>query len=311
MSGHHHDHNHSHRHDHDHDHSHAPANFNRAFAIGIALNLGFVAIEAFYGWRINSLALLADAGHNLSDVAGLVLAWGGALAGKLKPDARHTYGWQRGTILAAFANALLLLMAMGALAWEATGRLLSPEPLASAQGVTIMVVAGIGIVVNTVTALLFMRGRASDLNIRGAFLHMAADALVSAGVVIAGALTLWQGWVWLDPVVSLLIAAVILLGTWSLFRQSLHLLFDGVPDSVDPVAVRAYLLTLPGVQGVHDLHVWAMGTSRTALTAHLLMPSGQADDAFYAEAASQLHRRFGIDHVTLQVVRQPFKALCG
>ena len=303
--------NHDHDHDHHHSHHHAPANFNRAFAIGIALNLGFVAIEACYGWRINSLALLADAGHNLSDVAGLVLAWGGALAGRLKPNARHTYGWQRGTILAAFANALLLLMAIGALAWEATGRLLSPEPVVTAQGVTIMVVAGIGIVVNTVTALLFMRGRSNDLNIRGAFLHMAADALVSAGVVIAGALTLWQGWVWLDPVVSLLIAAVIFLGTWSLFRQSLHLLFDGVPDSVDAVAVRAYLLTLPGVQGVHDLHVWAMGTSRTALTAHLLMPSGQADDAFYEEAASHLYARFDIDHVTLQVVRQPFRVLCG
>src|SRR3990167_9846665 len=166
-----------------HDHSHAPASFNRAFAIGIALNLAFVGIEAFYGWRINSLALLADAGHNLSDVAGLVLAWGGALASKLRPNPRHTYGWKRGTILAAFANALLLLMAMGALAWEAVGRLFSPEPLAGAEGVTIMVVAGIGIVINTATALLFMRGRESDLNIRGAFLHMAADALVSAGVV--------------------------------------------------------------------------------------------------------------------------------
>ena len=305
----------SHHHDHDHPHAHAnahgPANFNRAFAIGIALNLGFVVIEAFYGWRINSLALLADAAHNLSDVAGLVLAWGGALAGKLKPNARHTYGWQRASILAAFANALLLLMAMGALAWEATGRLLSPEPLAGGQGVTVMVVAGIGMVVNTATALLFMRGRSGDLNIRGAFLHMAADALVSAGVVIAGALTLWQGWAWLDPVVSLLIAVVILLGTWSLFRQSLHLLLDGVPDSVDPMAVRAYLLTLPGVQGVDDLHVWAMGTSRTALTAHMRMPGAQADAAFYEEAAAQLQARFGIDHVTLQVVRQPVKALCG
>lgn len=314
MSAHHdhdHDHDHSHSHSTGHGHSHAPASFNRAFAIGIALNLGFVVIEAFYGWRTDSLALLADAGHNLSDVAGLVLAWGGALAGKLKPDARHTYGWQRGTILAAFANALLLLMAIGALAWEATGRLLSPEPTVSAQGVTIMVVAGIGIVVNTVTALMFMRGRSHDLNIRGAYLHMVADALVSVGVVIGGALTLWQGWVWLDPVISLVIAAVVLLGTWSLFRQSLHLLFDGVPDNVDPVAVRAYLLTLPGVQAVHDLHVWAMGTSRTALTAHLVMPNGLVNDTFYQEAATQLHARFGIDHATLQVVRQPFKVMCG
>ncbi|MBP6320160.1 MAG: cation transporter, partial [Rubrivivax sp.] len=189
-----------------HTHRHAPANVNAAFGIGIALNLAFVAVEAFYGWKVGSLALLADAGHNLSDVIGLVLAWGGALAGRLRPDARHTYGFKRASILAAFLNALLLLVAMGSLAWEAVHRLQSPQPVA---GVTIMVVAGIGIVVNAATALLFMRGREKDLNIRGAFLHMAADALVSAGVVVAGGLALWFGWAWLDPVVSLLIAAVI------------------------------------------------------------------------------------------------------
>jgi len=298
-------------HDHDHDHGHAPANFNRAFAIGIVLNIVFVAIEAFYGWKINSLALLADAGHNLSDVAGLVLAWGGALASKLRPNPRHTYGWKRGTILAAFANALLLLMAMGALAWEAVGRLFSPEPLAGAEGVTIMVVAGIGIVINTATALLFMRGREHDLNIRGAFMHMAADALVSAGVVVAGALTLWMGWAWLDPVVSLLIAGVILMGTASLFKQSLHMLFDGVPDSVDPQAVQACLAALPGVTRVHDLHIWAMGTSQIALTAHLVMPRGHADDAFLKHATDQLHDRFDITHVTLQVMQEAFTAPCA
>jgi cobalt-zinc-cadmium efflux system protein len=296
---------------HEHSHSHAPANFNRAFAIGIGLNIVFVAIEAFYGWKINSLALLADAGHNLSDVAGLVLAWGGALAGKLRPNARHTYGWKRGSILAAFANALLLLVAIGALAWEAVGRLVSPDPLAGTEGVTIMAVAAVGIVVNTVTALLFMRGGERDLNIRGAFLHMAADALVSVGVVVAGALTLWMGWLWLDPVVSLLIAAVILLGTWNLFRQSLHLLFDGVPDSVDLMAVRQSLLDLPGVTQVHDLHVWAMGTSQIAMTAHLITPDGHPDDAFYRHAAEVLHDRFEITHATLQVVREPFMPLCG
>ena len=294
-----------------HDHSHSPANFNRAFAIGIGLNLAFVAIEAFYGWKVNSLALLADAGHNLSDVAGLVLAWGGALAGRLKPNARHTYGWKRASILAAFANALLLLLVMGALAWEGFGRLLSPEPLLQAQGLTVMVVAGIGIVVNTATALLFMRGSQHDLNIRGAFLHMAADALVSAGVVVAGALTLWQGWVWLDPAGSLLIAAVVLLSTWSLFRQSLHLLFDGVPDSIDPLAVRDYLAALPGVARVHDLHIWAMGTAQVALTAHLVMPHKQADDAFLKQASDQLHERFEITHVTLQVMKQAFTVPCG
>ena len=292
---------------HNHDHDHAPASFNRAFAIGIGLNIIFVAIEAFYGWKINSLALLADAGHNLSDVAGLVLAWGGALAGKLRPDARHTYGWQRASILAAFANALLLLVAMGSLVWEAVHRLAAPQAM---EGVTIMAVAGVGIVINTATALLFMRGRAHDMNIRGAFLHMAADALVSLGVVLGGALYLWQGWQWIDPVMSLLIAAVIVVGTWGLFRQSLHLLFDGVPDSVDLNAVRDCLLALPGVQRVHDLHVWAMGTSQIAMTAHLVMPAGQADDAFYREATQQMHDRFEIAHVTLQVVREPFTKPC-
>jgi cobalt-zinc-cadmium efflux system protein len=294
-----------------HGHSHAPANFNRAFAIGIVLNIVFVGIEAFYGWRVNSLALLADAGHNLSDVAGLVLAWGGALAVKLRPNARHTYGWKRATILAAFANALILLVAMGGLAWEAIGRLLSTHVLVQEQGVTIMVVAGVGIVINTATALLFMRGRESDLNIRGAFMHMAADALVSAGVVIAGALSLWMGWVWLDPVASLLIAAVILLGTWDLFKQSLHLLFDGVPDSVDPEAVRACLLALPGITRVHDLHIWAMGTSHIALTAHLVMPDGHAEDAFFNDASEQLHHRFEITHATLQVMKQPLMLDCA
>ncbi|MBK7052582.1 MAG: cation transporter [Rhodoferax sp.] len=296
--------------DHDHAHPHAPADFNRAFAIGIVLNLVFVGIEAFYGWRVNSLALLADAGHNLSDVAGLVLAWGGALAVKLRPNARHTYGWKRATIVAALANALLLLVAMGGLAWEAVGRLFSDQVLLQEQGITIMVVAGVGIAVNTATALLFMRGRETDLNIRGAFMHMAADALVSAGVVVAGALTLWMGWTWLDPVVSLLIALVILLGTWGLFKQSLHLLFDGVPDSVDPKAVYDCLLALPGVIRVHDLHIWAMGTSHIALTAHLVMPQGYPDDAFLKRATNLLHDQFEIDHVTLQIMQTPFTPSC-
>jgi cobalt-zinc-cadmium efflux system protein len=293
---------------HDHGHSHAPANVDRAFGIGIALNAAFVAIEAFYGWKVDSLALLADAGHNLSDVIGLVLAWGGALAGRLRPDARHTYGWKRASILAAFINAMLVLVAMGSLAWEAVHRLQSPQPI---EGVTIMVVAGIGIVVNTATALLFMRGRDDDLNIRGAFVHMAADALVSAGVVAAGGLALWFGWTWLDPVVSLLIAAIIVFGTWSLFKQSLHLLFDGVPNGVDLRQVQALLEGLPGVDRVHDLHVWAMGTAEIAMTAHLVMPDGQADDAFLQDATQRLHDRFDIDHVTLQVARVPLTSPCA
>jgi len=282
--------------------------FDRAFAIGIGLNLAFVAVEAFYGWKVDSLALLADAGHNFSDVIGLVLAWGGALAGRLRPDARHTYGWKRASILAAFLNALLLWLAMGSLAWEALQRLQSPVP---AAGATLMAVAGIGIVVNTVTALLFLRGRNADLNIRGAFWHMAADAMVSAGVVLAGALALAFGWNWLDPVVSLIIAALIVVGTWGLFRQSLHLLFDGVPEGVDLQAVQSLLESLPGVDRVHDLHVWAMGTSETALTAHLVMPQLQADDAFLQQAGERLHARFGIGHVTLQVMRSPFTKSCA
>ena len=283
---------------HSHDHAHAPANFNRAFAIGIALNVAFVAIESFYGWKVNSLALLADAGHNLSDVFGLILAWVGVFASKLRPNSRHTYGWKRATILAAFANALLLLVAMGSLMWEAIGRLNAPQQV---QGVTIMVVAGVGIMINSVTAWLFMRGGKTDLNIRGAFLHMTADALVSLGVVIAGALALWFGWGWIDPVTSLLIAAVILLSTWRLFRDSLHLLFDGVPWQIDLAAVRVYLDSLPGVVNVHDLHIWAMSTSQIAMTVHLVIPEGHPGDTFIEDIRASLHDRFDIEHSTIQI----------
>ena len=299
----------SHEHGHDHGHSHAPAEFNRAFAVGITLNLAFVAIEAFYGWKINSLALLADAGHNLSDVAGLVLAWGGALAGKLRPNARHTYGWKRASILAAFLNALLLLVAMGSLGWEAASRLKTPE---STEGWTIIAVAGVGIVINTATALMFMRGRKDDLNIRGAFVHMAADALVSLGVVVGGALYLWKGWGWIDPVMSLAIALIIVVGTWGLFRQSLHLLFDGVPESVDLAAVRQLLLALPGVDEVHDLHVWALGTAETILTAHMVLRDQDVDtQAVLRQAQQKLHHQFEIRHVTLQLESPDYAHRCG
>ena len=304
-----HDHDHAHGHGHaqGHAHAHAPASFDRAFAIGIALNTAFVAIEAFYGWKVGSLALLADAGHNLSDVAGLVLAWAGAAAGRLKPDERHSYGFKRASILAAFANALLLLVAMGSLAWEAVDRLQSPQPT---QGLTIVVVAAIGIVVNGATALLFLRG-SHDLNLRGAFLHMAADALVSAGVVVAGLLTLAYGWTWTDPVASLVIAVVIVAGTWGLFRQSLHLMVDGVPGHLNLTEVRTCLGGLPGVEQVHDLHVWAMGTSEVALTAHLVMPAGPGDDEFLRHATERLRERFGISHVTLQTSRHPVMSACA
>ena len=295
-------------HGHGHGHAHAPASFDRAFAVGIALNTGFVAVEAFYGWRVNSLALLADAGHNLSDVAGLVLAWLAVLAGRRQPDARHTYGWQRASLLAALANALLLLVAMGSLGWEAAQRLASPEPT---QGWTLIAVAGVGILVNGLTALMFMRGGAGDVNIRGAFLHMAADAMVSLGVVLGGALYLWQGWAWIDPVMSLLIALVIVAGTWGLFTQSLHLLFDGVPDGIALPAVRAALQGLPGVAGVHDLHVWAMGSTENAATAHLVL-ADHADAAAVLQAGTTaLHQQFGIGHATLQLETPAFAAACA
>jgi len=279
-------------------HVHGPGSFNRAFAIGIALNVAFVVVEAFAGWRVGSLALLADAGHNLSDVAGLALAWAGALAGRLAADDRHTYGWRRASILAALANAILLLVAMGSLAWEAVQRLSAPAPT---EGLMIIAVAAIGVVVNGATAMLFMSGRSQDLNIRGAFLHMAADAMVSLGVAAAGVLYLWTGWNWLDPVASLAIAAIIVVGTWRLFRQSLHLMFDGVPDSVELPSVRHFLASQPGVADVHDLHVWAMSTSEVALSAHLVMPGGFPGDAFIDALADTLHQRFGISHPTIQI----------
>jgi cobalt-zinc-cadmium efflux system protein len=319
MAGHGHEHSSAHGHghvhghgpspgSHGHGHAHGPARHDRAFAIGITVNVAFVAIEAFYGWRVNSLALLADAGHNLGDVLGLVLAWAGAFAGRLAPDERHTWGWKRASILAAFANALLLLVAMGSLGWVAVGRLQAPQ---ATQPLVVMAVAALGIFVNLGTALLFMRGRHDDINIRGAFLHMAADAAVSAGVVVAGALVLWQGWLWVDPVVSLAVAAVILVSTWRLFADSLHLMFDGVPSSIDLDAVRAELEALPGVDCVHDLHVWASGTTEVVLTAHVVMPAGHPDDAFFRAAAARMEQRFAIGHVTLQASTEALMPACG
>ena len=291
-----------------HHHPPSPESTSRAFVIGISLNLIYVLVEAWYGWKTGSLALLADAGHNFSDVIGLVLAWAGAAAARLRPDERHTYGWKRASILAAFFNALLLLMAMGALTWEALQRLTVPAPV---PGMTLIWVAGVGIVVNTATALLFLRGREHDLNIQGAFLHMAADALVSLGVVVAGVLVLAFGWQWLDPLLSLAIAVVIVVGTWGLFRQSLHLLFDGVPEQIDLAEVRGALEALPGVERVHDLHVWAMGSTEIALTAHLIRPEGPPEDDFYQQASALLNARFHIDHITLQVNRAPSEVACG
>jgi cobalt-zinc-cadmium efflux system protein len=304
-ASHHHDHGHSHAH---HGHAHAvPGGQGRAFAIGIALNVVFVIIEAWYGWVTGSLALLADAAHNLSDVGGLLLAWAAFAAARLNPDDRHTYGWRRGSILASFANAVILLVAMGMLGWEAIQRFTDPAPIAAG---TVMVVAAIGVLVNTATAALFMAGSKSDLNIKGAFLHMAADALVSLGVVVAGALYLWQGWAWIDPLASLVIALVVIIGTWSLFRQSLHLLFDGVPEHIKLPEVRDCLQAIAGVASVHDLHVWAMSTAEPALTAHLVTRGERNSEEILREAQHRLHERFDIAHVTLQIEAEACAAAC-
>ncbi len=291
-----------------HEHDNAPRNFGRAFAIGVTLNVAFVVIEAFYGWQAGSLALLADAAHNLSDVGGLLLAWAAFGAAQLHPNMRHSYGWRKGSILASFANAVILLVAMGSLGWEAFERLQTPSPVAAG---TVMVVAGIGVVINAATAWLFLAGSKGDLNIRGAFLHMAADALVSLGVVIAGAVYLWQGWGWIDPVMSLVIALVVVVGTWSLFRCSLHLLFDGVPEEIDLAEVQTALLELPGVVSVHDLHVWAMSTSDNAITAHLVTADDDIDrDRLLTLATEMLHERFEIRHTVLQPETEAYAANC-
>jgi cobalt-zinc-cadmium efflux system protein len=256
MTHHHHDHNHGHHH-------HAPKNYNKAFVIGTALNIGFVAIEASFGLLTQSLALLADAGHNLSDVLGLLLAWGASVLAQQPPTQRYTYGLRRSSILAALLNAIILLLAMGAIAWESIRRFFSPNEV---PGMTIIIVAAIGVVINTATALLFMSGREGDLNIRGAFWHMAADALVSVGVVLAGMAILLTGWLWFDPVVSLVIVVVVVYGTWQLLRDSVNLALDAVPREIEPQAVRQFLCERPGVEQVHDLHIWAMSTTETALT---------------------------------------------
>jgi len=290
-----------------HHHHHAPPDYNRAFALGVALNVGFVVVEAIFGVLSDSLALLTDAGHNLSDVLGLLLAWGAAALAKRRPSARRTYGYSRATILASLFSGLLLMGAVGAIGWEAVSRLMAPVQPA---GRTIMIVAAVGVVINTATALLFLSGKDHDLNIRGAFLHMTADAAVSLGVVASGALILYMGYDWIDPLISLVIAAVILFSTWGLLRDSLNLAVDAVPRNVDPDAVRDYLSSLPGVQAIHDLHIWPMSTTDTALTAHMVMASFPDDDQYLEGVAQVLHERFAINHPTIQLERQDSDYVC-
>ncbi len=302
------DHKHRHGHGHHgHSHDHGQANYGRAFAIGTALNMGFVLIEAFYGYFAHSLALFADAGHNLSDVLGLLLAWGASVLARRKPTKRYTYGLRRSSILVALLNAIILLLAMGSIAWEAIRRFSEPSPVA---GGMVIGVAVVGIAINTATALLFMSGRKGDLNIRGAFLHMVADAFVSLGVVLAGIAILTTGWLWFDPVVSLIIVAVVVVGTWQLLRDSVSLALDGVPENIELLAVRTYLEELPGVVEAHDLHIWAMSTTETALTAHLVMLAGSPGDGFLSRIAMELQEKFGIEHSTIQIEMGNFLRAC-
>lgn len=279
-------------------HAHAPTSFGKAFAVGIILNTIFVVVEAGYGLYANSMALLADAGHNLSDVLGLVVAWIAVMLAKRLPTPKYTYGLGASSILAALANAMLLLVAVGAIAWEAIGRFSDPAPVAA---LTVMIVAGIGILINGVTAYLFSSGSKGDLNIRGVYLHMAADAAVSAGVVVAGLLILKTGWAWIDPAVSLSIVVVILWSTWGLLKGSVAMSLNAVPEGIDAAGVRDCLAGLPGVSDVHDLHIWPMSTSETALTAHLVVPDGTSGDQFLVDARTELLERYRIHHATLQV----------
>lgn len=293
----------AHHHDHGHNHApgghpHAPASFGTAFAIGIALNTAFVVAEALFGYLGNSVALIADAGHNLSDVLGLVVAWLADHLSKRAPSARFSYGLRGSSILAALFNAIFLLVAVGAIGWEALLRLFNPEPVAST---IVIIVAAIGIVINGVTAWLFASGRHSDLNIRGAYLHMASDALVSAGVVAAGLVIAATGWMWLDPLTSLVVSALIVIGTWGLLRDSVAMSLDATPPGIDPDAVRRLLESRPGVTEMHDLHIWSMSTKEIALTCHLVIPGGRPDDDFLRDLAHDLKHDFGIGHPTVQI----------
>ena len=301
--GHGHDHGHTHDHGHAHDHSTMQGRRGRAFLFGIGLNMAFVLVEGIAGLVAHSMALLAEAGHNLGDVLGLGLAWGATVLAGVKPSTRRTFGYRRTTIVASVANSLILLFVTGGLTWESIRRLLEPRP---AAGATMIAVALIGTVINAASALLFLRDRKRDLNLSGAFLHLASDAVLSAGVAITGAVILATRWYWLDPLVSIALALAILAGTWSLMARSMNLMLDAVPEGIDPSAVKAFLGALPGVIEVHDLHIWAMSTTETALTAHVVMPAAAASGpTFLSDVSRKLNDVFGIEHATLQIDPAP------
>ncbi|HYD19206.1 MAG TPA: cation diffusion facilitator family transporter [Patescibacteria group bacterium] len=291
--GHHHGHAHGHGH-----HHHVPKNFDKAFAIGAFLNLSFVGAELFYGYLARSLALIADAVHNFADVVGLLLAWGAAWLSRRAPTDERTFGYRRASILAALANACLLFLAIGAIIIEALQRFAAPAPI---NPPTMIWVAGVGILINFGTAMLFWRGQKHDLNLRAAFMHMIADAAISLGVVVAGLIIMFKGWMWIDPAISLVVSVIILVGCWELAKESLHLSMDGVPKHINRRGVLVYLHELPGVTGVHDLHIWAMSTTEVALTVHLMRPGAPIDDAFLHKVAKDLQERFQIGHVTIQI----------
>lgn len=289
-------------------HHHPPSTQGRTFFVAILLNATFVMVEFAYGFIANSTALVADAGHNLSDVLGLLLVWGAAILTRKAPSARYTYGLRSTSILVALANAVFLLVVCGGIAWEAVQRFLQPPAV---MGLVVTQVAGVGIVINGLSAWLFMQGSKNDLNIRGAYLHMATDALVSLGVVASGVAMMFTGWYWLDPLISLLIVAVIVFGTWGLLNQSLKLALNAVPAHIDIPAIEAYLKQCEGVTGIHDLHIWGMSTTESALTAHLVIPAGYPGDLFIDDIIHTLKERFSIQHSTLQIEQGNIEHTCA
>lgn len=303
-----HDHDHSHGHHHHHNHHHGPKNYNFAFGLGIGLNIIFVIVEAVYGYLSHSLALMADAGHNLSDVAGLILAWGAVWLTTKKPSTRYTYGFRKSTILSALLNAIILLVAVGIIIWEAFSRLKNPAPI---QSTTVMIVATIGILINGMTAMLFFRDKDHDINLKGAYLHMAADALISLGVVISALIISYTSWQWLDPVVSIVISLVIIYGTWDLFKSSVHLSMDAVPYGIDPDEVKKYLESLEHVTDIHDLHIWPISTTENALSVHITLNGEVLNNQRIEEISKVLKERFKIGHPTIQFEKWDESYVCA